>query len=76
METEENETMESGDYVLSPCGPLLGLVGVSIVEGKFLGQFQTETEALEFIRHQMEREKFWPNIWYVSDHGNLWPVSF
>ena len=22
------------------------------------------------IRAHMDRERFWPNVWFVSDHGN------
>lgn len=22
------------------------------------------------IRHRMDEDKFWPNVWHVSDHGN------
>ena len=25
---------------------------------------------------EMKRQQFWPNVWYLSDHGNLHPFTF
>lgn len=71
METE----MEPEDYAFTPCGRLYGKIGVSQIEGKFLGEFLEMSEALEFVRARMEREKFWPNLWWISDHGNGWQID-
>ena len=59
-----------GDYTMTPCGPLGSRIGVGQVGGKFIGEFRTDEDAEKFIRDRMEREKFWPNVWWVSDHGN------
>ena len=24
----------------------------------------------EQLRHEMDRQAFWPNVWVISDHGN------
>lgn len=58
------------DYTLTPCGPLGSRIACAQIEGSFLGEFADEETALVFIRDRMEREKFWPNVWWVSDHGN------
>ena len=28
-------------------------------------------DVVKLIRQQMDREQFWPDVWFVSDHGNL-----
>ena len=62
------------DITLTPCGPLGGRVGVA--QGhKFLGDFAETDEALEFVREHMDNEQFWPTVWWVSDHGNEWPID-
>jgi hypothetical protein len=69
------EEPSDGDYVLSDSGPLGTKTSVSEHGARHLGEFETEDEALEFIRARMKVEKFWPTVWRVSDHGNLWPVN-
>ncbi len=64
------DSPEPGDYTITPCGSLGGMSGVGVIEGKFIGEFDCDTEAIVAIRRIMDEEKFWPNIWIVSDHGN------
>lgn len=71
----EQRVMEDEDYVLSPCGTLGGRTGLSIHNNKFLSDFATTDEALEFMRERMDQESFWPNIWWISDHGNFWQID-
>jgi len=40
-------------------------------EGKSHGSFQDENEICHFIMDQMEKEEFYPNIWYQNERGNL-----
>lgn len=65
---------EHDDYTLTPCGNLGGKTGVS-QGGKFLGEFSDNVSALEFVRQHMEDNQYWPSIWWVSDHGNEWPID-
>jgi hypothetical protein len=30
----------------------------------------TSEEMVRALREYMDREKFWPNAWWISDHGN------
>ena len=62
----EDEPAE-GDYLLSDEG--VHVVG----EGSrgFLGKFDDDVEALDAIGEDMEEKKFWPNVWMLSDHGNI-----
>ena len=56
------------DYAIEDL-PMKGY-NVGQIEGDHLGEFSTVEEALAAIRDKMTREKYWPNIWFVSDHGN------
>ena len=58
------------DYTLTPCGSLGAKTGVGIIGGKFLGEFTDDETAMQFIRERMAEHRFYPNVWYVSDHGN------
>lgn len=61
-----------GDYVLSPCGSLGGKTLVSVFGGRnVLGEYIEEDDAIAAIRAKMDADKFWPNVWRESDHGNL-----
>jgi hypothetical protein len=66
---------EQGDYILTPSGPLLGLTSLSTHEGQHIGEYQTTDVALEIVASRMEAEQFYPNIWWISDHGNLWQID-
>jgi len=65
--------MEEEDYKLTPSGMLGEKTSVSTYE--FLGEFDTTEEALQFVKEDMEENQFWPNIWWISDHGNYWGID-
>jgi hypothetical protein len=75
----EEEVGEEGpspeDYVISDCGHLGGQYCVSQVEGDSLGQFPEWEDAAAAIREDMEKNKFFPSVWYMSDHGNVSPAD-
>ncbi len=64
---------EDEDFTITPSGPLGGRSAVGRVNGKFVGEFDSDDQAIVAIKQIMEDEQFWPNIWLVSDHGN-WSV--
>lgn len=70
MYDEEYPEPSPEDYTMTPTGELGCMIGVGQIEGKFLGEFHTTDDAFNFIKQRMEKEQFWPNIWWVSDHGN------
>ncbi len=78
MENDYLDEMENSpsedDMFITPCGQLGGMLSVS-VEGRFLGEFAEYTDAENAIRDYMEKSNFYPNIWYVSDHGNVSPYT-
>ncbi len=65
----EEEPFE-GDYILAPTGSLGSLTCVSQFGIKYVGTFHDDEQAVDHIRLLMEEEKFWPNVWEISDHGN------
>ena len=64
-----------GDYVLSDCWPLGSRTAVAEVGGRNLGIFKTQDEAESFVRERMAREGFYPEVWYVDDHGGISRVT-
>ena len=64
------------DAYLRPSGPLGALTSASLA-GVFLGEFDTTQQAEQAIRAEMDRTRFWPNVWWVDDHGGLtlWPLD-
>lgn len=71
---EDSEPCE-GDYILRDAPPLGSRTFVGIVDGGSLGEFESDAAALKAIRMRMETEQFFPNVWRMSDHGNLHLVT-
>jgi hypothetical protein len=76
FETDEEETeMEQPDFendaVISSDGNKLS---VSFA-GKHLKNVVEDDEALALIKEQMKKQNWYPSIWFVSDHGNYWPID-
>jgi hypothetical protein len=62
-----DEEMQSG-YVISDARR----GGYDVVhEHKHVGHYKDMDEALDAIDEEMERSKFFPNVYYVNDHGNV-----
>ena len=70
MEYEELRDEMAEGYVIGDTGPLGSLTGVSRA-GKFMGDFNSMTEAVRWIYKDMNAKKYWPNVFYVNDHGNV-----
>jgi|GEM_PF-5071187 len=56
------------DYVIYSCRAYTRFTGG--YNCRQVGQFAEYDEMLAAIREDMNREQFWPNVWYVNDHGN------
>jgi hypothetical protein len=69
-EFEEDSAPSEDDIFMQDAGPLGGRTSVS-AGGKFLGEFPTEDEATMAIQAWMEENQFYPNVWKISDHGNI-----
>lgn len=59
------------DYIISDAGRLGGNYAVSEYEGRHLGEFEEWDEAIAFIKSKMEKDQFYPDVWYVDDHGGI-----
>jgi hypothetical protein len=64
----EEFTPEPEDYTISDARG--GGEAVGQVEGDYLGKFNDRDAAEDFIVARMDQQHFWPNVWWVSDHGN------
>lgn len=67
--TDREDEPSEGDYVWDDAKQT-----VYEVEGRYLGRFEDQDAAEEFIVKRMARQKFWPNVWWLSDHGNFHPL--
>jgi len=43
--------------------------------GKFISNSKEFEEALEAVKTWQEKERYYPTIWHVSDHGNKIPID-
>jgi len=71
-ETDEADKPSDDDIFLSPAGNLGSHTDLS-AGGRYVGTFKTEEAAQKAIVDWMKKENWYPNIWYVSDHGNQHP---
>lgn len=62
------------DYTFTPCGQLGGQIAVSS-EIEYIGTYSCMAEALDAVTARMEAEQYWPSLWWISDHGDLWPID-
>ena len=69
-DTDDEDQPTPGDFTITPCGRLGGRSALGRVEGRFVGEFDCDDDAVRAARQIMEDEQFWPNVWIVSDHGN------
>lgn len=65
---------EQDDIFITPSGQLGSKTSLSC-GGKFVGEFDDNDEALQEAKKWMDEHKFYPTIWWVSDHGNHWPID-
>lgn len=63
---------EDGDYIITSCGPLGGQTVIYKYNSPPWRHIVKDGDDIKkIISDEMEREQFWPNIWSLSDHGNL-----
>jgi hypothetical protein len=72
-EGEEETEPTEGDYIISDSR------GETIItkceDYHYRKVIKEYSEAYDIIKNEMEREKFWPNVWTLSDHGNYNLIS-
>jgi hypothetical protein len=57
------------DGTIIPAGPLGSQYAVAL-GGWFLGYVTDLEQATELLWAQMDADRFWPDAWFISDHGN------
>ena len=72
---EEPTEPEEGDYVITPSGPLGSRLAISQHGIKYLTEVSEFEDADDFIHAQMEKDQFWPSVWFVDDHGGVQPYT-
>lgn len=62
---------EDEDITISPTGSLGSQYNVSVVNGKHIGVFGEMDDAVAAVLKYMNKNKFFPNVWYIDDHGGV-----
>lgn len=70
----ENEIEARDCAVIESCGNL-GAKTRAIFCGRDLGEYSEEEDALLAIVEAMNKEKWFPGVYKISDHGNILPVE-
>ena len=68
-EEDQEDRSDEDDIFLSDTGPLGSHTSVS-AGGKHIGNFKSYEDAEKAIVNWINKNKWQPNIWQVSDHGN------
>ena len=63
--------IQDKDLVITDCGPLGANTSLGYYNGKHIGVFVNDKDAIAGAIARMNRDKCWPNVWRMSDHGNL-----
>lgn len=70
-----SEQPSDDDAFFAPCGQLGSRTSLS-VDGKHIGEFKTFDDAEDALITWINKNKFYPTMWQVSDHGNYEPHTF
>jgi hypothetical protein len=57
------------DGTITPAEPLGSLYAVALA-GRFLGYATDLEQAKAMLRAAMATDRYWPDAWFISDHGN------
>jgi hypothetical protein len=57
------------DGTITPTGPLGSRYAVALA-GAFLGHADDLEQAAAMLREAMDADRYWPDAWFISDHGN------
>jgi hypothetical protein len=68
-EQDSAPSIEDDDFVLQDGDRFSG--GIDVFRGgRKFGNYEDKRDALRAIEKRMERDQFFPNIWYVNERGN------
>jgi hypothetical protein len=66
-----NEPDNENDSIVSSNGSKLSVS----CAGKFIGEFIEDQDAYDAVNKWKTNNNYYPTTWFVSDHGNAWPVD-
>ena len=66
-----DEDISEDDCIIASNGYSYGIT----CSGERLGETTDMEEALERVKKWRDDNKWYPTIWFVSDHGNYWPID-
>lgn len=72
--TDPDAIPDEDDATITPTGPLGALYAVAL-GGRFLGTANDLRGAYAKLRAAMNAEGVWPDVWWVSDHGNAHRIT-
>jgi hypothetical protein len=52
-----------------------GFEDIASHAGKYIDKFDDMDDALAAIIEKRKKDNYFPTIWFVSDHGNSWPID-
>jgi len=61
------DDMSDDDYQISMCGHLYSKLWVTQLDA----EFSEMDDAVTAILIDMDKHQFYPNVWFVNDHGNI-----
>ena len=65
---------ESEEEVITITDRPRGGYDVGEVGGKHLGHFNDRDDAEKFVKKYMHQHNFFPNVWFIDDHGGAEPI--
>lgn len=71
MEAQQDEPDWENDCIMQSDGWKTSVT----CAGKFLGAFEDDAAAWKTLNRWYAVSNWKPTIWWVSDHGNYWPVD-
>lgn len=66
---EDENAMDPDDAYMQSVG-----IGSNVdltIEGKYVDTFRDQESAEAFVAEWAKKNQFYPNLWYVNDHGNV-----
>lgn len=69
VEGDEDDEPQEEDLIYAPSGNLGSKLTLSQVGGKEIGTYNSDDEVIKAAKDWMEQNNFYPNLWFIDDHG-------
>ena len=64
------------DFVISDSGPLGSMCSLGSQGYGFIGEFDEMSQALTAMKAWANENQYWPNLYYMNDHGNIDQIDY